>query len=282
MKLTNYQLVVSDLDGTLVPYCTDRISKRTVQAVTALRENGVEFTIATGRSWAQAKPIVTQLEITCPVIVQAGALVVDPTSGRHIRTQPLRPKLETKLRQLRQGSLIDQFCLAESGNYYATRISTRSGDWLYRFGENCSLVSEWRHQPTEIIKHLFIGAETALQQLGLQIKTQITPNPNLIFWPPDPQQRNDDWFLEVFDPLASKGQALQWLVGQLGVKMEAVIAFGDGGNDLDMVQQAGMGVAIRGGASELVAVADYLTGPPEADGVADFLSSTGATTGRHQ
>jgi Cof subfamily protein (haloacid dehalogenase superfamily) len=271
MKLTNYQLVVSDLDGTLVPYCTDRISERTVRAVVALRENGIEFTIATGRSWAQAKPIVTQLGITCPVIVQAGALVIDPASERSLRTRPLRPELETKLRQLRQGSLIDQFCLAESGSYYATQISTRSGDWLYRFGENCHLVSEWRHQPTEIIKHLFIGAEAALQQLGLRIKTQITPNPNLILWPPDPQQRNDDWFLEVFDPLASKGQALQWLVGQLNVKMEAVIAFGDGGNDLDMVQQAGMGVAIRGGSPELVAVADYLSEPPEAEGIADFL-----------
>jgi Cof subfamily protein (haloacid dehalogenase superfamily) len=254
-----------------VPYCTDRVSELTVQAIAALPENGVEFTIATGRSWAQAKPIVAQLGITCPVIVQAGALVIDPVSERPIRIRPLRPELEIKLRQLNHGGGIDQFCLAESGNYYATQINTDGGNWMYRFGENCSLVSEWRHQPTEVIKHLFIGAEAALQQLGLQIEAQITPNPNLIFWPPDPEQQNGDWFLEVFDPLASKGQALQWLTGQLGIGMDAVIAFGDGGNDLDMLQLAGMGVAIEGGASGVLSATAYRAGRPEDDGVVRFL-----------
>jgi Cof subfamily protein (haloacid dehalogenase superfamily) len=271
VNLANYRLVISDLDGTLVPYCTDRISERTIQTMAALRENGVEFTVATGRSWVQAKPIVAQLGITCPVIVQAGALVIDPITERPIRTRPLRPELETKLRQLKYGGGVDQFCLAESGGYYTTQITTSGGKWLYQFGENCSLVSEWRHQPTKIIKHLFIGAEVALQQLGLQIEAQLTPHPNLIFWPPDPGQRIDDWFLEVFDPLASKGQALQWLTGQLGIAMAAVIAFGDGGNDLDMLQQAGMGVAIEGGAPEVLSATAYRAGRPEDDGVVRFL-----------
>jgi Cof subfamily protein (haloacid dehalogenase superfamily) len=273
MKQTQYQLVVSDLDGTLVPYCTEQLSKRTIRTVAALRENGLEFSIATGRSWRQAKSIATRLGVTLPVIVQGGAVVIDPVGERLLRTCPLRPKLENRLRRLGHGKdLVDQFCLTESGCYYTTRIGTGAGEWLYRFGEKCSLVETWQHQPTEIIKHLFIGPEPLLSQLGRTIKAEITPEPRLHFWPPDPEQQSPDWFLEVFDPLASKGQALQWLTGQLQLGMETVIAFGDGGNDLDMLELAGMGVAIEGGAPEVMAATAYRAQRPEADGLARFLS----------
>jgi Cof subfamily protein (haloacid dehalogenase superfamily) len=273
MKQTQYQLVVTDLDGTLVPYCTERLSERTIRTVAALREKGLGFTIATGRSWVQAKSIATRLKVTLPVIVQAGAVVLDPVSGRLLRSCPLRPELEYRLRRLGHAQdMVDQFCLAESGRYYTTRIGTSAGEWLYRCGEKCSLVEAWQHRPTEIIKHLFIGPEPSLRQIGRAIKSQITPEPRLILWPPDPEQQSVDWFLEVFDPLASKGQALQWLTGHLQLGMEAVIAFGDGGNDLDMLELAGMGVAIEGGAPEIMAVTAYRAGRPEADGLARFLS----------
>jgi Cof subfamily protein (haloacid dehalogenase superfamily) len=279
MRKSRWRLVVSDLDGTLVPYCTDSVSKLTVKMIANLRQAGIDFTIATGRSWGQAKPIINQLGISGPVLVQAGALVIDSADGRILRTVTLRPELEFQLRRFDRTGAVDQFCLSKEGNYYATRINTGGGDWLYRYGENCSLVEQWRHQPTDIIKHLFIGPESELRRLGETITAQISPLPRLIFWPPDPNQSCGDWFLEVFDPLASKGQALQWLVTRLGLEMGTVIAFGDGDNDLDMLQQAGMGVAIHGSTPEVLAMADCVAGRPETDGVARFLKNLDQPTG---
>jgi Cof subfamily protein (haloacid dehalogenase superfamily) len=276
MKLADCRLVVSDLDGTLTPYGTNDLSGMTVKTVAALRKTGVEFTIATGRSWKQAQPVVAQLGITCPVIVQTGALVIDPTNGRPIRTQPLRPELAQKLRQMKQFFALDQFSLARDGLFYTTGVSSNGGQWLCNCGEICKTVKQWRHHQAETIKHLYIGAEVELKRLGARIKAENFPKPNLFFWPPDSAQMAGDWLLEVFDPLASKGQALQWLTGHLGIALENVIAFGDGHNDLDMLEQAGLGVAIEGCDPQITAVSGAVTTRPEADGVARFLKSLAA------
>jgi Cof subfamily protein (haloacid dehalogenase superfamily) len=264
-------LVVSDLDGTLTPYGANDLSGMTIKTVAALRKSGVEFTIATGRSWKQARPIVAKLGITCPVIVQTGALVIDPTNGCPIRTQPLRSELVQKLRQMKRNFALDQFYLARDGLFYTTEISTNGGQWFFNCGEICKTVKQWRHHPAEIIKHLYIGAEVELKRLGTRIKVENSPKPNLFFWPPDSEQMAGYWLLEVFDPLASKGQALQWLIGHLGLTMENVIAFGDGHNDLDMLEQAGLGVAIEGCDPQIAAITGVMAARPEADGVARFL-----------
>jgi Cof subfamily protein (haloacid dehalogenase superfamily) len=270
MRLSDYKLIISDLDGTLVAYSASEVSPLICNAVRSLDRDGLHFTIATGRSWAQTKAIVRELGVSIPVIVQAGALVIDPVSEATLRVQPLRPEIEMQLREILQVSGVDQFCLCESGVYYATHITTSGGDWLYNFGEACSLVKEWTHQSPEAIKHLFIGSEIELRHLARRITQQIVPVPNLILWPPDDHSK--DWFLEVFDPSASKGQALQWLAGRLGVNLDEVMAFGDSSNDLDMLRLAGTGVAIAGSAPEVLAAADFVTVGPAEEGIAKFLA----------
>ncbi|HEX7713046.1 MAG TPA: hypothetical protein VF531_03410 [Bacillota bacterium] len=52
------------------------------------------------------------------------------------------------------------------------------------------------------------GAELSLKQLQTSLQYEISPRPSLVLWPPDPG--GTEWLLEVFDPLASKGQALKW------------------------------------------------------------------------
>ncbi len=57
MKSLQYKLIVTDLDGTLVKSGTNEISHNTIEVIKALKERGIHFTIATGRSWKQAKAI---------------------------------------------------------------------------------------------------------------------------------------------------------------------------------------------------------------------------------
>ena len=51
MNYSKYQLVVSDLDGTLIKYGSDEVSSAVKQAVRMLAGEGVSFMVATGRSW---------------------------------------------------------------------------------------------------------------------------------------------------------------------------------------------------------------------------------------
>ena len=196
--------------------------------------------------------------------------MIDPVTESILRVQPLRNRLELKLRQILTLPEVDYFCLGESGSYFVTRVNTEGGKWLLdKSSEDCRLINGPNERDQSIIKHLFIGPESALREIAAQIAKSIRPKPNLIIWPPDNSEH--DWFLEVFDPLASKGQALQWLTRQLRIKLNRVIAIGDGYNDLDILVKAGYGVAIAAAPSIVRSKAQLVIPGPEEDGVARFL-----------
>lgn len=264
MDFKRFKLAVFDLDGTLVEYGSDKITPATLEAINMLYENNILVTIATGRSWKQTRTLAQLLKVRIPVIVQSGAIIIDSLTNKVLKAQPLRPELESKLHGLVPGSQVDQFCLSETGTYYATKVSTSGGQWLLENGEDCRL-APLDFQEHSVIKYLFIGAEAELRELANEIRT-IEPAPNTILWPPD--QLTADWFLEVFDPQASKGQALGWLMEHQGLNFSEIMAFGDGHNDLDMLQTAGFGVAMHGASQELIEHADLLIPGAAEEGIA--------------
>ncbi len=71
----------------------------------------------------------------------------------------------------------------------------------------------------------------------------------------------------------NKGNALLGLAEYLGVPREAVYAFGDGGNDLQMIKAAGCGVAMGNSPEFIKRQADCVCGPCTQDGIAEFLES---------
>ena len=74
--------------------------------------------------------------------------------------------------------------------------------------------------------------------------------------------------IEVNAPEANKGSALMVLCEQLGIDRMESMAFGDGTNDITMIREAGIGVAMANAASEVLAVADRVTASNDEDGVA--------------
>ncbi len=70
---------------------------------------------------------------------------------------------------------------------------------------------------------------------------------------------------------SDKKTALKKLTEHLGIKMNDVIAFGDDQNDLEMLKMAGTAVAVDNAIAEVKAVADYVTGSNDEDGVARFI-----------
>lgn len=267
MDFKRFKLAVFDLDGTLVEYGSNKITLATLEALKMLYDNNTNPTIATGRSWKETRPLADQLKIRVPVIVQAGAIIIDPVTEKVLKQQPLKVELERKLQMIIDDSRVDQFCLSETGAYFVSRISTSGGNWLFKNGEDCRLAPMPRDQHA-VIKHLFIGPEAELRQL-MKVLGELIPTPNTILWPPD--QQSYDWFLEVFDPSASKGQALVWLADNLGLSLSEIIAFGDGHNDLDMLQTAGFGVAMNSAPPELIEKADLVIPGAVEEGIARLL-----------
>jgi len=77
-----------------------------------------------------------------------------------------------------------------------------------------------------------------------------------------------EWNLEIMPPDTSKGAALRFICSLTGADMKDVMAVGDNMNDLDMVAEAGIGVAMGDSVQELVEIADWLTLGCDEDGLA--------------
>ncbi len=74
--------------------------------------------------------------------------------------------------------------------------------------------------------------------------------------------------LEITSATVNKGAALVRFGKQLGIRREQIMACGDSGNDLDMIREAGLGIAMENASKEAKAVSDYITKSNEEDGVA--------------
>lgn len=69
----------------------------------------------------------------------------------------------------------------------------------------------------------------------------------------------------------NKGTALVRLGASLGIRREEIMAFGDGANDIHMMREAGIGVAMGNAIEEVKAAADYMTATNDEDGAAKFI-----------
>ena len=81
-----------------------------------------------------------------------------------------------------------------------------------------------------------------------------------------------EYNVEVVNPLASKGNALKYLMDGFGVEKAKVMCFGDQLNDVSLLTEAGMGVAVANANPELKKIADYVSEACEDDGVAKTIT----------
>ncbi len=83
--------------------------------------------------------------------------------------------------------------------------------------------------------------------------------------------RTDDNFLEFIPHHCSKGTALTWLCDAAKIELSQIVAFGDAENDLTMIKNAGLGVAMGNATPDLRQIADHVTATNDDDGIALVL-----------
>ncbi|CRF31979.1 hydrolase [Brachyspira suanatina] len=79
--------------------------------------------------------------------------------------------------------------------------------------------------------------------------------------------------LEITSKGTNKGNALKWICNNKGIDIKDIISFGDNFNDVEMVEYAGVGVAMANAEEELKQKADYIALSNDEDGVGKFLSN---------
>lgn len=266
-----YRLICLDIDGTLINSKYE-IGERTKRALQLAQAQGYIVTLVTGRRFLSTVKYSRELELDLPIICNNGGLIAASNTGKpfHICTIPgehaqrifsVWTEYEVPVFAYRHTLTPPDIYSQNPGDH------SRIKSYLDREGENIRVVPDIRTaftwEPLKIITYGHRHTEKCYYETR-----ELYRNAPLHSFLTDYEGVA---YLEIYPQQATKANGLRWLCNYYGINREQIIAFGDNLNDLDMLEWAGLGVAMGNALPEVKAMADKVTADRDEDGIAQTL-----------
>jgi Cof subfamily protein (haloacid dehalogenase superfamily) len=258
------QAFACDLDGTLIGRDAT-LRPRTLAAISRAQAAGIPVLVATGRMFRSVEPYLERAGIQEPVVCYQGAAVVDPRTREFLLHEPLELDLAREAVALLLAHDLapnvyvdDQLYVAEETEYsraysnFQSLPVTEVGDllaWLERPPTKLVAVAE-----PERLAEVRSDLEAVFE--GRMFITTSLPH-----------------LLELGHLGASKGSGIAFVAQLLGIELDKVIAFGDGENDVELLAEVGLAVAVEGAHPRLQAIAQRTCPGPHDEGVAGVIEA---------
>ena len=272
-----YRMLIADLDGTVLN-SQNEVTPATVAALKRLDEAGCRVVLATGRSYRTALAVVRQIGLDRPVICLNGALVKHPGDHRTIDSTVFASDVARRVTEtiLARGEsaivCVDgftrdlDFVLVPGSNdspdmqkfldFYEDRYRTTDLDGAAEAFRECMEIAT-------------VGSDAVLQrvrravdsQLDSEVRTLIIYGPNLGLK-----------LFEAFAPGVNKWTAALRLATVEGIPPDQIAAVGDDINDLEMVREAGLGIAMANAVDPVRQAADRLAPSNDDNGLVEIVS----------
>ena len=260
-----YKLLILDIDGTLVGK-SGVISEEDREAIARACSSGIHVSLSTGRVAQSCLGIIKELSLDGNHIFFDGALVSRPDAGEEVYDKPLGESLLNQaIEYVRANDVYME--LYTSTRYFAER-ETESAD-IHRkfFGLEPEIVDFTTLDGNDrVIKGELFTASPEDEAKARSFQEQF--DGRLRFsWASTPAYPGY-YFVNIVDPVVSKGKALEALVSHMGISMSEVAAVGDGRNDISVLSLSGLAIAMGNAPDEVKAVADYVTLDVEQSGLA--------------
>ncbi|MDX2099241.1 MAG: Cof-type HAD-IIB family hydrolase [Leptolyngbyaceae cyanobacterium bins.59] len=259
------RLLVLDIDGTIAGISND-IREPVLKAIKAVQEKGIRVAIATGRMYRSALRFHEAIRSDLPLMSYQGALIKDPVDQKIYRHWPvLIPTALQLLNHFEQGELRQLLSVHFYINdqLYVREITPETRIYAERSGVEAIAVGDLRQVLTdEPTKVLALSDDVDLiDRLFGNLRKQYTPAELYL-------TKSVATFFEATNPEVNKGTAVRYLAEEmLGLRAEQVMTVGDNFNDLEMLQYAGIGVAMGEAPEDVKAQANWVAPGVEEDGV---------------
>lgn len=264
-----YRLLMLDIDGTLLDE-QGEITPRTRRAVQAAVAAGVLVTLATARRYFSAALFAADLELNAPLTTYDGALIREYPSGEIWHTDLLPASLGQAAADAiaRHGLQPVAQQMLPDGERMLSGPASADTPWVATYFNVFSAQLERRP-----LNELCAGDRDPLRVVAFgpveqleAIAAELRPLPCQLYLNPRGSYNSAE--LSIMSPTVSKGNALSVLSSRLKLSVGETMAIGDSFNDLSMLSQAGLGIAMGQAPPEVRAAARALTLPNNADGVA--------------
>lgn len=261
-----YKLIALDMDGTLLKE-DKTISKANFDAIQTAKAKGIKVILATGRPMKGIQKYLKELNLTDDgdyAVAFNGAVVQGTKHGNVIvkdlmNLEDLKYLYDiSKKLQVNIHALTPDEVITPKISKYSIREATLNDIPLKEI--DFSNIDP----NTLIVKTMFIDEKEVLDRVVENLPKEIYEKYTVV--------RSEPFFLEFLNKTVNKGTGVQLLAKSLGINQDEIICVGDAGNDIHMIEYAGLGVAMGNAYPEIKNIADYITKSNEEDGVAHVIN----------
>jgi Cof subfamily protein (haloacid dehalogenase superfamily) len=211
------------------------------------------------------RPYLDEAGIDDPVVCYQGAAVVDPPSGDFLLHEPIALDVAREAVALLVEAGYPPNCYVDDRLYIAeqTEYSRMYAEFQHLpVTEVGDLVAWLEEPPTKLVA---VADPEDLPALRAQLLERFGPRLFLTTSLP--------YLLELGNPAVSKGTGLAFVADRLGLDSASIVSFGDGENDIEMIDWAGFGVAVEDANPLLLERADWTCPSAEEEGVAAVIGA---------
>lgn len=258
------KLIVSDIDGTLVDP-SEIIPEKLKEAVRKCSDEGIIFAFATGRTKELTDPFVQMLGIEVPCVEANGAYIMHGDRCLKEHGFSLKPIQEILCHAHELGltvTISDTCCERATretdyilehkriGNRFVELLPLEKIEWDQPIYQKIMIMDEHHTGQIEHIRHMLKEYKD-------------------IYW----ITTYSDRAVELGPRDCNKATGVQELAEMLNIPMEQVMACGDFSNDYEMIEQAGIGIAVSNASDQIKGIADYVTQNSFALGVVEAIET---------
>ncbi len=250
-----------DIDGTLLSFKTHTVPQSTIDAIHAVKQKGIKVILATGRLLKQ----ITNLEsIEFDGFITANGSYCVTIKGEVIGKRFFsRSELESLL------------SYQENVMQFPFAFMVQEGSFVNYVDDTVQLISDLVKVPVPPVKDLRTMEDEEVLQINLYVDN---PTEKKIMQEALGSCESSRWhptFADVNVKGTNKKIGIDEFLNYYHIEKSETMAFGDGGNDIEMLKHVGIGVAMGNAGENVKAAADYVTDSVDENGVANALRHFG-------
>jgi Cof subfamily protein (haloacid dehalogenase superfamily) len=238
---------------------------RTLAALRSARDAGLHVVVVTGRMFRSVRRYLDEAGLRDPVVCYQGAVVADPETGRFLRHEPIPLELAREAIAAVEAEGYGLNCYVDDELYVAevTAEARRYADFQHLPLTEVGPLLDWLDAPPT--KLVTIGDPHELDALEARLKAHFDGRLYV--------SKSLPYFLELASPDVTKASGMDFVARHVGLSRERTVAFGDGENDVELLEWAGYAVAVANAHERVLAAADYVCPPVDEEGVAQVIEA---------
>lgn len=264
------KIIALDLDGTLTD-SNKKITPKTKQALNHVAEQGIIIVLASGRPLLGITKLSEELELSKfggYILAYNGGQIIDCKTGNVVYEKIIPIHLYSRICELAREYQVEPLAYKDGELFAESDKDVYVQKEAFNNSTSITVVDKLeKYIDKEVPKFMVVGDHEKLLALQKQMQSEFGDILNIFF--------SESYFLEILPEGIEKAKSLDILLSKLGLSSEELLAFGDGLNDIPMLEYAGIAVAMENAYEPVKEVADHITLSNDEDGIAEFLQKSG-------